>query len=128
MTQPVKKGDPFYVSGVWKALRQTILRRDKYQCRECGVRCLGKKQNAPSPHVDHIEPRKKRPDLALKPSNLQVLCSSCHSRKTLTATMGTEKPRIGLDGFPIPEIASTQNEANTGHERRMPHDTEAHAQ
>jgi hypothetical protein len=30
--------------------------------------------------VDHREPRSRRPDLALAPSNLQTLCSRCHGQ------------------------------------------------
>lgn len=30
--------------------------------------------------VDHIEPRVRRPDLALAPSNLQTLCNRCHGQ------------------------------------------------
>lgn len=30
--------------------------------------------------VDHIEPRSRRPDLALAPSNLQTLCGPCHGQ------------------------------------------------
>jgi len=29
--------------------------------------------------VDHIQPRRRRPDLALDPGNLQTLCATCHS-------------------------------------------------
>jgi len=32
--------------------------------------------------VDHIIPRRKRPDLELDQSNLQSLCDSCHNRKS----------------------------------------------
>ena len=30
--------------------------------------------------VDHIIPRRDRPDLALDPSNLRALCHDCHNR------------------------------------------------
>jgi hypothetical protein len=33
-------------------------------------------------NVDHIEPRKKRPDLALVLENLQVLCHECNHGKS----------------------------------------------
>ena len=32
-------------------------------------------------HVDHIKPRKKYPELALDPKNLQVLCNECNHGK-----------------------------------------------
>lgn len=58
----------------WKALRMQALRRDDWQCVQCGT------------HVglecDHIEPVRDRPDLAFVLSNLQILCGPCHARKT----------------------------------------------
>jgi len=30
--------------------------------------------------VDHIEPRSRRPELALDPANLQTLCGTCHGQ------------------------------------------------
>jgi 5-methylcytosine-specific restriction endonuclease McrA len=52
-----KRGDPFYLSKPWKVLRLKALRRDRYMCQKCGIACIGKARNAPSPHVDHIVPR-----------------------------------------------------------------------
>ena len=59
----------------WKALRQEALRRDDYQCVQCGARACRLE-------VDHILPVRDRPDLSYELSNCQVLCSSCHARKT----------------------------------------------
>lgn len=59
----------------WKAPRMQALDRDGWQCVQCGARRRLE--------VDHIEPVRTRPDLAYALSNLQVLCSGCHSRKTL---------------------------------------------
>ena len=56
----------------WKALRLQALRRDGWRCT-CG---------APAREVDHRLPVRDRPDLAFDLSNLQSLCSPCHSRKT----------------------------------------------
>lgn len=58
----------------WKALRLEVLRRDGFQCRQCGAR--GRLE------VDHIAPVRDRPDLAYALDNLQSLCPSCHARKT----------------------------------------------
>lgn len=58
----------------WRALRFQALRRDNWQCVQCG-----------SKHrleVDHIQAVRFRPDLAFSLDNLQVLCASCHTRKT----------------------------------------------
>ena len=59
----------------WRALRLQVLRRDGWQCVQCKAR--GRLE------VDHIEPVRKRPDLAYEMGNLQTLCARCHSRKTL---------------------------------------------
>lgn len=58
----------------WKALRLKALRRDKWRCKECGARRRLE--------VDHIKSRRTHPELAWELSNLQVLCASCHTRKT----------------------------------------------
>lgn len=58
----------------WDALRQQALRRDGWKCVECrGTYRL---------EIDHIEPVRHRPDLSYEISNLQTLCSCCHTRKT----------------------------------------------
>ncbi|MEM9341414.1 MAG: HNH endonuclease signature motif containing protein [Pseudomonadota bacterium] len=58
----------------WKALRLQILRRDDFQCVQCGERRWLE--------VDHIEPVRTCPEGAYAPGNLQTLCKSCHARKT----------------------------------------------
>lgn len=58
----------------WPALRLQALRRDGWQCVECGSRVRLE--------VDHVLPVRDRPDLAFTLDNLQVLCSRCHTRKT----------------------------------------------
>jgi 5-methylcytosine-specific restriction endonuclease McrA len=57
----------------------------------------------PNPNVDHVIDRKKRPDLAYDMTNLECLCASCHSRKTIHETMSKGKPLIGPDGFVVVE-------------------------
>lgn len=58
----------------WKALRLKVLRRDGFKCVKCQAR--GRLE------VDHILPVRTHPELAYEIDNLQVLCPSCHSRKT----------------------------------------------
>lgn len=58
----------------WPALRLEALRRDGWQCVQCGRR--GRLE------VDHILPVRERPDLAFVLANLQSLCGSCHAKKT----------------------------------------------
>lgn len=66
----------FYSTSEWRQLRRRTIRRDGAVCSICGVRPRGGDLT-----VDHILPRSSRPDLALTPSNLQVLCRSCNSSK-----------------------------------------------
>ncbi|MBJ3777872.1 HNH endonuclease [Acuticoccus mangrovi] len=58
----------------WARLRWDILRRDGFQCVECGAR--GRLE------VDHRHPVRTHPERAWDPANLQALCVPCHSRKT----------------------------------------------
>jgi 5-methylcytosine-specific restriction endonuclease McrA len=67
----------------WKALRLRVLRRDNWQCVQCGAR--GRVE------VDHILPVRDRPDLAFDEDNLQTLCRRHHSRKT-RQEMGFPEP------------------------------------
>ena len=89
----------FYSTDAWEVLRKAALQRDRYTCQHCGVLCAGKKRNGRSPHVDHIEPRRDRPDLELTLSNVRVLCASCHSKVTRADQIG--RPAIGTDGYPL---------------------------
>ena len=58
----------------WKVLRMEILERDGFRCKTCGGR--GRLE------IDHIKPVRTHPRLSYEPSNLQALCSPCHTRKT----------------------------------------------
>jgi len=97
----MKQVDPFYLTSEWQALRLQALRRDQYLCQHCKAKCIGKKRGGVSPHVDHIETIRDRPDLKLSLSNLRTLCHSCHSKVTANARHGKNKPEIGLDGYPV---------------------------
>lgn len=59
----------------WQVLRQQAKRRDGWQCVKCGERTRLE--------VDHIKPVRSNPELGFDLSNLQTLCVSCHSAKTL---------------------------------------------
>src|SRR6185369_1035631 len=68
----LKRADPFYLSPIWRRLRQVILKRDGHRCVICGAYV-----SAPgAATVDHIKPRKTHLALALEPSNLRTLCNS----------------------------------------------------
>ncbi len=70
-----------YGSDDWEATRKRILKRDKWRCKKCGVLLVAK---GSKPQIDHIIP-KGEPGSTELDSNLQVLCVSCHSAKTMTA-------------------------------------------
>lgn len=62
-----------YHSAMWKALRKNHLIAFP-RCAIC---------NAPATVVDHIQAHKGNLNLFMEANNLQSLCKSCHTRKTL---------------------------------------------
>lgn len=74
----VAKG--FYRSWEWKKVRYEALKVHGRRCQCCGWKPGDTKEG----HlvVDHILPRRKRPDLQLDLSNLQVLCNDCNMGKS----------------------------------------------
>lgn len=73
----------FYTWEKWKALRQQVLKLDKYECQICKQR--GKYTKATTVH--HVNYVKKHPELSLeiwyeyhgkKKRNLLSLCHDCH--------------------------------------------------
>lgn len=71
----------FYSTSEWRKLRFQVLREQNATCQMCGhtYQSSGKPM-----HVDHAEPRSKRPDLELVKANLQVLCCDCNLGKSAT--------------------------------------------
>lgn len=74
------KSRDFYSSWEWKKARYAVLKIHGHRCQCCGWR-PGDTDNGYLV-VDHIQPRKKRPDLALNTDNLQVLCNDCNMGKS----------------------------------------------
>jgi 5-methylcytosine-specific restriction endonuclease McrA len=69
--------DAFLESYEWRRVRMVVLKRDGARCACCGATPAdGLRMN-----VDHIKPRRKYPELALDPANLQVLCEVCNHGK-----------------------------------------------
>jgi 5-methylcytosine-specific restriction endonuclease McrA len=74
----------FYKSRQWRSLRKWYL-AEQPLC-ECGC-------HLPAEQVHHKIEVKKRPDLALDPTNLQSLTRACHSRITRERQINaTRKP------------------------------------
>lgn len=71
--QPKEKNG-FYWSDEWRALRYRVLKEYGRTCMCCGA-------EGNPPHVDHIKPRSRYPELALSFDNLQVLCVDCNMGK-----------------------------------------------
>ncbi len=73
----VVTGPAFLRSYEWRKLRMQALKLHGAKCLCCGI----------TPHdgakitVDHIQPRKTHPHLALELDNLQILCNECNHGK-----------------------------------------------
>lgn len=92
-----KVTDPFYQAPAWRELRFRTLQRDHWCCTVCHRSVRGKGES----RVDHIESRRKRPDLALVLSNLRTLCIGCDAKRhSEKGRGGVERESIGVDGLP----------------------------
>lgn len=75
----------FYSTPRWRRFRKRILARDMW----CVLCPADRKRLATI--VDHIIPRKERPDLAYSAENCRGLCVSCHNRRS--RVYGRERTR-----------------------------------
>lgn len=67
----------FLTTFEWRTLRYAALRDSEGICSLCARG----RQHGVILNVDHIKPRRTHPQLALEPSNLQVLCGECNHGK-----------------------------------------------
>ena len=67
----------------WRRLRHLVL-LDEPLCASC----LSRGRYTPANEVDHIVPIAVAPARRLDRTNLQALCKTCHSRKTMEETHG----------------------------------------
>ena len=65
-----------YGGKAWGRLRARVFVRDLGLCVECGRPCVKSKQA----HVDHVVPKASGGKDTM--DNLQLLCDSCHAKKT----------------------------------------------
>lgn len=68
----------FFSSLQWRKLRYEVIRDSNGCCSSCG---RNHRDHAIVLHVDHIKPRSLYPELALRKSNLQILCEDCNIGK-----------------------------------------------
>ena len=88
-------GDQFYYGKPWQKLRAQTKARWKRAGLPCGI-CQDPIDWNARPIVDHIISRRQAPHREMDPSNLQVVCHQCNSRKA----KGVKVVRTGADGFP----------------------------
>ena len=81
----------FYDSRRWRALRERILRRDKYLCRDCAR--YGRV--TPATEVHHVKPRETWPELQWRPDNLVSLCHMCHNARHPEKGGDRRRDRVG---------------------------------
>lgn len=86
-----KAADPFYLSFEWRRVRMFVLERDGARCSCCGRTTA---DDDIAINVDHIKPRSRYPQLALDPSNLQVLCNECNHGKGNLFTTNWRRPEM----------------------------------
>ena len=75
----------WYASRTWLALRKLVMVRDAYLCKACG------QSTGQSAHIDHIVPHGGDWQRFTDLSNLQTLCASCHSAKTVRERGGIDR-------------------------------------
>ena len=76
--KPINPASPaFLVSYEWRKLRMEALIKYGRKCMCCG----STPETGAVMNVDHIKPRKRYPELALKINNLQILCHDCNHGK-----------------------------------------------
>ena len=68
---------PFYDSKAWKLMRTQILRRDNYECHDCGGHATEVH------HMVELTPENIHDEnIALNPALLMSLCGECHKHRT----------------------------------------------
>ena len=73
--------DKLYHSRLWRAVRQEVLHRDLYTCRDCDGRA------EEVHHIVELTPENiNDPMIALNPDNLMSLCHNCHTKITKGST------------------------------------------
>ena len=85
--KPRRPTDNFYQTTRWRKLRRHVLSREPL-CRDPFGEHAEWSEVVSATEVDHIVPRRVRPELELSLENLQALCKRCYSRKTKAESRG----------------------------------------
>ena len=91
----------FYQTPEWKALRRQVVKGWKARglpCSYCGQPIDWAQRWAAI--VDHVEPLRKAPALALEESNLVCMHYACHNKKTAWQDLN-KKPEVNAEGYPV---------------------------
>lgn len=68
----------WYKTSRWQKLREQVLVRDAYTCKQTGVICMGKHPADNSPVVDHVKPHHGDERLFWDIENLQTVSKAYH--------------------------------------------------
>ena len=68
-----------YNNAEWRALRREVLKRDGYQCCQCGITAA---ESGYPLEIHHIIPSKGNKELFYNINNCVTLCKVCHARIT----------------------------------------------
>lgn len=68
-----------YNSSEWRNLRKQVLKRDNYQCQQCGATA---EESGYPLEIHHIIPPKGNKELFFDINNCVTLCKWCHARVT----------------------------------------------
>lgn len=79
----------WYKSARWQALRQEVLARDLFTCRQTGVLLIGAHPAPNSPVVDHVIPHKGDERLFWDITNLQAVSKAYHDSDKRKMEMAT---------------------------------------
>ena len=68
----------WYKTSRWHKLREQVLLRDAFTCKQTGILCIGKYPADNSPVVDHIKPHHGDDQLFWDIENLQTVSKAYH--------------------------------------------------
>ena len=74
-----------YNNAEWRRLRKEVLKRDCYQCRQCGISA---EESGYPLEIHHIIPPKGNAQLFYDINNCVTLCKVCHARITQAEIRG----------------------------------------